>query len=495
MSLEKTGADASAPLVPARTVSLAARGIVVLFLAIAPFRVASYGYLADDDVLRHAAKAVSGRSWSEILVLRPEVTMDDHPGWHALLGLVHRVTGADVHALAVLSLLLTSLALLLPAAFLLRRPEAWALSVFAFGALEQRIPTRLFSGRPFVLTMAVLVVLCLLVPRAPSERRGWRVGAAIAVLLGVVIWMEPSWHLFLLPVLACLLARRWRLAASFLGALGAGVLIAGLLHGNPVEFVVQSVLHTILAFGTPAPPGTLAIEFDPGSGSVELVLGVLLFLAWRHARGKLRPEGLGQPVFLLAATGWLLGWLVVRFWSDWGIPALLVWLALELEEMLEARLAPGAAGRLAVAAVAGLGACLVLSANIRGQRFTAPENPYLSLASPAATPFLPHPGGILYTDDMRLFYRLFYAHPTADFRYVVGYEPGLMPPDDLKTFRSVIAARTPGNFAPWVRKMKPADRLILQSLRGQPQIPGLVWTQVSPSVWSGRVPATASGNR
>jgi hypothetical protein len=168
-----------------------------------------------------------------------------------------------------------------------------------------------------------------------------------------------------------------------------------------------------------------------------------------------------------------------------------VWLALELQEILEARLPAGGTRRLAVAAVAGLGACLVLSANIRGQRYAAPENPYLSLASPAAAPFLPDPGGILYTDDMRVFYQLFYARPTAPFRYVVGYEPGLMPPDDLRTFRSVLAARTPGNFAPWVRKMTPADRLILQSIQGRPQIPELVWTQVSATVWSGRVPAAA----
>jgi hypothetical protein len=494
MSGEERGAGAPAPSVRASTVSLAVRWTVVLFLAIAPFRVASYGYLADDDVLRHAAKAVSGRSWSEILVLRPEVTMDSHPGWHALLTLVHRVTGADVHGLAVLSLLLTSLLLLLPPAFLLRRPEAWALAVFAFGALEQRIPTRFFSGRPFVLGMAALAVLCLLAPRGSLGRHGWRVAATVTALLAVVIWMEPSWHLYLLPVLACLLARRWRLAVSLLGVLGAAVLLAGVLHGNLFEFVAQSLLHTVLAFGTPAPAGTLALEFNPGSGSVELVLGLLLFLGWRHARGRLGPATLDQPVFLLAATGWLLGWLVLRFWSDWGAPALLVWLALELQEMLEGRLESGAR-RLAVAAVAGLGACLVLSANIRGQRYAALERPYLSLASPAATPFLPDPGGILYTDDMRLFYQLFSMRPTDPFRYVVGYEPGLMPPDDLQTFRSVVRERTPAHFAPWVRKMNPADRLILQSLQGQPPIPGLVWTQVSPSVWSGRVPAAAPRHR
>jgi hypothetical protein len=36
--------------------------------------------------------------------------------------------------------------------------------------------------------------------------------------------------------------------------------------------------------------------------------------------------------------------------------------------------------------------------------------------------------------------------------------------------------------------MKPEDRLILQSTQGQPLIEELEWTQVSPTVWSGRRP-------
>ena len=89
---------------------------------------------------------------------------------------------------------------------------------------------------------------------------------------------------------------------------------------------------------------------------------------------------------------------------------------------------------------------------------------------------------------MRLFFDLFYARPQAPWRYVVGYEPGLMPKDDLATFRRTLAARTPASFEPWVVKMQPADRLILKSTEGEPRIGGLEWTQVSQTVWSGRAP-------
>ena len=71
------------------------------------------------------------------------------------------------------------------------------------------VPTRFALGRPFVLSMAVVVVLCLLFLRAPGAPHRWRTLALVAVLFGVVIWMHPSWHLFLVPVFACLLARRF----------------------------------------------------------------------------------------------------------------------------------------------------------------------------------------------------------------------------------------------------------------------------------------------
>ena len=230
------------------------------------------------------------------------------------------------------------------------------------------------------------------------------------------------------------------------------------------------------------------IEFNPGSGAATLLLGVLSLLLWRYARGRWRGDVVDNPVFLLAATGWLLGWLVMRFWSDWGTPALLVWLALELQEVLEEHVPELSRTRVALAFVAGLAALLILSANTRGSRYLAAERPYLSLTSPTIGEALPDPGGVLYTDDMRLFFQLFYNRPTARWRYVVGYEPALMLPEDLATFRKVLSARTPDNFAPWVEKMTPADRLIIQSTEGRPQIPGLAWTQVSATVWSGRLP-------
>ena len=72
-----------------RYVPLAAWMIVILLLLIIPLKVIRYGYLPGDDALRHAAKAVSGKSWPEILVLGPAFHFDPNWGWHWLLGKIH----------------------------------------------------------------------------------------------------------------------------------------------------------------------------------------------------------------------------------------------------------------------------------------------------------------------------------------------------------------------------------------------------------------------
>ena len=189
------------------------RWLVALCVLAVPLRLVAGGFLPGDDVLRHAAKAVSGRDWRDVLVLAPGVTMDSHPGWHALLELLHRLTHATAPDLAVLSVVGLFVLVSLPALFLMRRPEAWLAALLVAGPTEPVAVARLFLGRPFLVSLALLLTLCLLVPRE-AARVPLRHQVPLIAAFGVVAWIHPSWHLFLLPVLACLLARRWRTALA-----------------------------------------------------------------------------------------------------------------------------------------------------------------------------------------------------------------------------------------------------------------------------------------
>src|SRR6266700_2068273 len=108
-----------------RYVPLAAWAITILALLSIPGKIISYGYIPQDDALRHAAKAVSGKPWPEILVMRSDFGIDPHPGWHAILGWIHHWQGCSAETLVVISVV--GLMLLTSAAVLpwLRRPESW----------------------------------------------------------------------------------------------------------------------------------------------------------------------------------------------------------------------------------------------------------------------------------------------------------------------------------------------------------------------------------
>jgi hypothetical protein len=469
-------------------VPLAARALALAVLILIPVRIVGLGYLPTDDALRHAAKATSGRSWAEILVLRPDISVDSHPGWHALLGSLHDVTGMGPHGLVLFSVIALFAAATLGPAMMLRRPEAWLLGLLVLAVTDPAVLSRLLMGRPFLVSVGVLTVVLLRWPQLAAERTRWGVLTLVSVLLAAATWIHASWYLFALPLVALGLAREWRAARRLGLCLVAGVAAGSALTGQPLAFLRQTLLHPLLALGGTEPQTTLAIEFQAAGGSPVLVLALLGALGFRAVRGAWRASAVDNPVFLLAVLGWVLGFAGIRFWADWGVPAALVWLALELQDFLETTSASVAARRLAVAAAAGLTCLLAITAD-GGGRWSRTDATFWPALRAEAAPFLPAPGGILYSDEMRLFYQLFYRQPKAPWRYQVGYEPGLMPPPDLEVYRGILRARTTQAFAPWVAKMRPEDRLVIRSVGERPPaIEGLEWHHLGGEIWSGRKP-------
>jgi hypothetical protein len=66
--------------------------------------------------------------------------------------------------------------------------------------------------------------------------------------------------------------------------------------------------------------------------------------------------------------------------------------------------------------------------------------------------------------------------------------------EDFNVYHSVMWNNGDGKaYAPWVRKMRPQDRLVVRGVgTGQPDIPGLDWYYGVSGVWLGRVPQTNS---
>jgi hypothetical protein len=91
---------------------------------------------------------------------------------------------------------------------------------------------------------------------------------------------------------------------------------------------------------------------------------------------------------------------------------------------------------------------------------------------------------------MGVFYAIYFKNPDAPWKYVLGFEPAIMPPSDYAVYCEI--KRTKGAteaYLPWLRRMHPEDRLYMQSRANvPPAIPGLEWFQPVYLMWAGRLP-------
>jgi hypothetical protein len=467
--------------------------IAVFALVLIPANIIGRGYLPPDDALRHAAKAVSGKAWQDILVMRADFPMDAHPGWHALLGLIYRWRDCSAETLVIITV--CGLMLLLCAAVLLwlRRPEAWLAALLAIAVTEPLFIKRLFLGRPFLFTMAVSLTLLLVWSRARRSRPRLAELIATTALIAAAAWIHGTFYQLILPAAALVLAGRWRQSLWFGGCWAAGSFLGAALTGHPWQFLEQSVRWLLAVFGSHAFTQQLVTEFYPSEGDCLVVLAVLAMIGWRARSRDWKARELVEPIFMMAVAGWILGLSNGRFWLDWGLPATLLWLALEFQRQFEVHLEFGSAERLMI--TAGLALALYLAATAdQGARWTRNlSRQFLSAADPPVAPWLPGEGGILYSADMDVFYETFYKNPKAPWRYVLGFEPALMLPEDLEVMHRALWNSTDARaYEPWVKKLRPNDRLVIRASwlksAGAPSIPELEWARAPGDLWIGRLP-------
>lgn len=450
-------------------------------------KIISHGFFPADDAFRHVAKVISGKDWSDILVIRPEITMDSHPGWHAILGWVQGLAGADGASLLNFSVLFLFLTFALPAVFYFRRQEAWVASL-AVSTLFFFSPVfRLFYGRPFIVSMILILLFCFLWERIRDRDKPWLELIAFTLATALATWIHGTWYLFSLPLFALALARQWRVFVLMSAATVAGIVLGALFTGTPVAFLHQMLFHAVEAFGKHDFQRQLVTEFQPFSGEVSVFVIVGGLLLWRWARGQWDARIVDNPVFYLLAVGWTMGFLASRFWSDWAWPALAFWMAREIQDVLEYYSETFSLKRLVLACTICLVFFLALS-NDRGSRWSGVVSQWPEMTNEEHRPWLPEEGGVLYNDDMRLFFQVFFHNPHGPWRYTLGFEPVWMPREHLEIFRHIQLTRGKAeSYQPWVEMMTDRDRMVLVR-NGRPDIQGLEWHEVTPGVWSGRLP-------
>ena len=91
---------------------------------------------------------------------------------------------------------------------------------------------------------------------------------------------------------------------------------------------------------------------------------------------------------------------------------------------------------------------------------------------------------MLYSADMGAFYAIYFRLPHAQFKFSTAFEPGFMPPEDLKVLRAIQSSGGLRAYKPWFEKMTARDRVFLNA-PVKPAWPGIEFKEFY-GAWMGR---------
>lgn len=463
--------------------------LTLIVLLAVPLKIASLGYHPQDDALRHSAHALDDRPWNEIVVQREVPVADTNPGWDFVLRELHRWTGWDQEALLVFSMVFLCILYLISGLLLVRLPLAWMVAL-AIGILAApTLVMRINMGRPYVVTICCMMGIMTLWRKKPRHRFSALI--ATILLFAVMTWFHGSWYLAVLIPAAFVLSGRFSAGAQVTGCWLAGSFAGGALTGHPFMYLRQQTGHAFYALGEKLVQQQLVGEFRCDLPNVHLLLAIgAVILIRMIVSGKKLRELTADPLFVLFVLGTLLGISVARFLLDWGLPAGILWMAFQWKELIQSE--PLSLRH----PLYGLGILSVLltvfycsaTADISSRWTKRLDQDSIDASAPDPDGWLPDADGIVYSDSMVVFYSTYFSNPHAPWRYILGYEAGLMPEEDLNILRRLqwnhgIAAA----FQPWVKKMHKEDRMIIVR-NGKPAIPGLEWHLIADDTWIGRTP-------
>ena len=149
-----------------------------------PLKIIGLGYLPADDALRHAAKAVSGKPWSEILVTGSSFHIDHNFGWHLFLRQIFLWSHCGAEGLVVFSVVALFALVGWSALPWLKRPEAWLIAL-ATAAVCADLSDRLMLGRPFLLTTTGLLTILFSWQARGAARPKWWLAVWFTLLVAV----------------------------------------------------------------------------------------------------------------------------------------------------------------------------------------------------------------------------------------------------------------------------------------------------------------------
>lgn len=472
--------------------------IIVAAIFFIPFKILSYGWAPSDDALRHVAFSTIDAKWSDVLVIDEKLGSDHNPGWHEILRFLYRHFGLDKTDLIFFSVCALFCLVNLCGVWASPSPICWCLALLIIESIDP-VVIRMMLGRPYMVSCAATIVLLhIWNSRLEKDNEVW-FGKNLAkyiitvVVLTLCVWIHGSWYLFLLIPASFFIAGKTKESLQLTGLILLSTILGAALSGDFYEFLYFHFVATFKIFSEPTYNWLLATEFASGKQNVYWILFVALLAILCNRKGKLQLKDFCEdPVFIMILLSWLCSIAVFRFWLDWGKIALLLWMSYRIGDLIktsESLKQPRIRYCLSCFVIAAMVLVFINDGNGRytkEARFQ-PIDFFSEMTQDKLKGWEPQSGGIVYSTDMMVFYTHFYKYPTAQWKYILGFEPAIMLPEDRKILRDIgyDGGRIPDDYLPWINKMTEKDRLILSLVPGN--YPQLEWKKGNMSFWIGRL--------
>lgn len=464
--------------------------IIVLFAVFyfIPYKILLKGFIPPDDVSRHVAFSLTDQKWSDVLIIEKGLEADHNAGWHSLLRFLHKYFRLDKEQLLAFSVI--SLFILVNMAGSLGSPNiaGWPIVLLVMFVFDRGIFNRLLLGRPFIISIAVTLILLKLWFVESQKPIKWYVLYTITtIVLVIAVWLHGTWYTFLLLPMSLFLSKNIAKSIKLTLLIIISTLIGAYLTGELQGFIYFHYYSTLNIFTEKIYNWQLVTEFAEGEvGLLWLVPAIFIVMLSVYAK-KLKLNDLSKdPIIILIILTWLLSIKVIRFWADWGIIALMFWLSIRISELTKDMQSIKKPVFRWVLFFSIISTICILIPNLKFYNKKEFKCYSADFTQKELAKFEPDDGGIVYNDNMKQFYSQYYRNPFAKYKFVLGFEPAIMQSENKKIFREI----SYNDFhymayKPWVNKLTSKDR-IFTSVDVRKYYPELDWVKVSKILYIGK---------
>ncbi len=442
--------------------------ISLLMLSI-PLKIISYGWTPTDDATRHTAFSTIDKEWSDIVVIKEGLGADHNPGWHQILKFLHKKLNVSKENLLKFSVIGLFLLVNLTGILVSPTPVCWLLSFLFVIICDLGVLFRFLLGRPYIISCAATLLILRLyaLPNSNKEfgNRNKKIFRALAVSLAIALstWIHGSFYLFLLIPLSFLIAGKIKESVQLFFCTLLGTVLGAIFTGDFFGFFKFHVLATINIFTEKTFNWLLVTEFASGVANTFCIIFIFAIITLCIYKKKLTIKELtSDPSFIMMLLSWLLSIMVIRFWIDWGRIALLFWLAYRFKDLIDSsKILDEPRVKYCLFIFAFLTVYFMCTNDGGGRYSKIVFDQPINFSEERLAGWAPEEGGIVYSDNMGVFFKHFYEYPSAPWKYILGFESAIMPDEDRKVLRRIgYNFRLPDEFLPWINKMTKADRLI-----------------------------------